>query len=468
MQKADFDPNLMPEGVIQIIKTLENAGYEAYAVGGCVRDCLLGRVPADWDITTSALPQEVKKLFRKTIDTGIKHGTVTVLLKEKGKLTSYEVTTYRIDGEYEDGRHPREVVFSASLEEDLKRRDFTVNAMAWHPERGIVDLFGGREDLEKHIIRCVGDPHERFSEDALRMMRAVRFAAQLKGSIDEDTAAAAKELADNIRKVSAERIRVEAEKLLVSDEPYKFKLFYEYGLTGHFLPEFDACMETEQETPHHCYSVGEHILHSLESIDTGALAEEIGEEGFKAALKFLRISMLLHDIAKPLMKTVDEKGICHFKGHPKKSAEMADVILKRLKYDNDTINVVKKLIEFHDDRTEADRRLLRRFINRAGREAFPLIFYIQEADVKAQSSYKREEKLNRIYRIHSLWKDIEEKAECVTLSQLCVKGADLIEAGISPGPAMGEILNLMLSDVLEDPEHNTKEYLLEKYVKRKA
>ncbi len=467
MQKAEADTKLMPDGVKHIIKTLEDAGFEAYAVGGCVRDCLLNRVPADWDITTSALPEEVKQLFRRTVDTGIKHGTVTVLLKEAGRLESYEVTTYRIDGVYEDGRHPKEVSFSKSLEEDLKRRDFTINAMAWHPERGIVDLFNGREDLKDRIIRCVGDPYERFSEDALRMMRAVRFAAQLKGSIDEGTAAAAKELSANIEKVSAERIRVEVEKLLVSAEPYKFKLFYEYGLTEYFLPEFNACMETTQETPHHCYTVGEHTLHSLENIDCGALKEEIGEDAFPEALKFLRISMLLHDVAKPLMKTMDDKGVCHFKGHPKKSAEMADTILKRLKYDNDTINRVKKLIEFHDDRTEADRRLLRRFINRAGREAFPLVFYVQEADVKAQSMYKREEKLERIYRIHELWKEIEEQAECVTLSQLSVKGADLIAAGISPGPAMGEKLNEMLNDVLEYPEHNTKEYLLEKYVKGK-
>ena len=463
MLKGGIAKDLMPEGVGIIIKTIEDAGYEAYAVGGCVRDCLIGRVPADWDITTSALPQEVKKLFKRTVDTGIKHGTVTVLLKEKGNLNSYEVTTYRIDGEYEDGRHPKEVSFSKTLEEDLKRRDFTINAMAWHPERGLVDLFGGEQDLEKKLIRCVGDPRERFSEDALRMMRAVRFAAQLGGSIHEDTVEAVKELADNIEKVSAERIRVEVEKLLVSDNPAMFKLFYEYGLTKHFLPEFDACMETTQETPHHCYTVGEHILHSMENINTAALKEEAGVD-YARDLKVMRIAMLLHDIAKPLMKTIDDAGICHFKGHPKKSAEMADEILKRLKYDNDTINRVKKLIEFHDDRTEADRRLMRRFVNRAGREAFPLIFYVQEADVLAQSDYKRDEKLSRLYKIHAMWREIEEGGDPVELPQLAVKGADLIAAGVSPGPAMGAILTEMLNDVLDTPEHNTKEYLLETYV----
>ena len=466
MFKGGIDEKLMPKGVGIIIKTIEEAGYEAYAVGGCVRDCLIGRQPADWDITTSALPQEVKKLFRKTVDTGIKHGTVTVLLKENGNLSSYEVTTYRIDGEYEDGRHPKEVSFSKNLEEDLKRRDFTINAMAWHPQRGLVDLFGGAEDLEKKLIRCVGDPYERFSEDALRMMRAVRFAAQLGGSIHEDTVRAIRELSDNTEKVSAERIRVEAEKLLVSDNPAMFRLFYEYGLTAHFLPEFDECMKTAQETPHHCYSVGEHILHSLESINTVALSEESGD-AYERDLKVLRLAMLLHDIAKPLMKTIDEKGICHFKGHPKKSAEMADEILKRLKYDNDTIGRVKKLIEFHDDRTEADRRLMRRFVNRAGRDAFPLIFYVQEADVLAQSTYHREEKLARLYRIHAMWREIEDNGECVEMPQLAVKGADLIAAGVSPGPAMGAVLAEMLKDVLEEPEHNTKEYLLEHYVGKK-
>ncbi|MCR5120434.1 MAG: CCA tRNA nucleotidyltransferase [Lachnospiraceae bacterium] len=463
MYKNGIPENFIPEGVGVIIKTLEDAGFEAYAVGGCVRDSLIGRIPADWDITTSALPGEVKKLFRRTVDTGIKHGTVTVLMKEKGRLSSYEVTTYRVDGEYEDGRHPKEVSFTASLEEDLKRRDFTINAMAWHPERGLVDLFGGTEDLKQNVIRCVGEASERFSEDALRMMRAVRFAAQLGGSIDEATVKAIKEHAEDIEKVSAERIRTEAEKLLVSDHPAMFRLFYEYGLTKHFLPEFDACMTTEQETPHHCYTVGEHILHSLENINTAALKEE-AKEAYDRELKVLRISMLLHDIAKPLMKTVDENGICHFKGHPKKSAEMADEILKRLKYDNDTINRVKKLIEFHDDRTEADRRLMRRFVNRAGREAFPLIFYVQEADVLSQSTYKREEKLSRLYKIHAMWREIEDNEECVDLSQLAVKGADLIAAGVNPGPVMGELLTQMLKDVLEEPEHNTKEYLLKTYV----
>ena len=247
----------LPEAVTSIIRTLESHGYEAYAVGGCVRDSLLGRAPSDWDITTSALPAQVKRLFRRTVDTGLQHGTVTVLMENEG----YEVTTYRVDGVYEDGRHPKEVTFTASLEEDLKRRDFTINAMAYNPGTGIVDLFSGMTDMEHKIIRCVGDPLERFTEDALRIMRAVRFSAQLGFSIQDQTKQALSVLAPNLKLVSAERIRTELVKLLVSPHPDYLRTAYEAGITRIFFPEWDACMETPQNTPHHCYSVGEHILH---------------------------------------------------------------------------------------------------------------------------------------------------------------------------------------------------------------
>ena len=233
----DITPEMVPEEARDILQKLNEAGYEAFVVGGCVRDCLLGKTPADWDITTSARPEQVKAVFSHTVDTGLQHGTVTVMQKTNGKLTGYEVTTYRIDGEYEDARHPKEVIFTAELAEDLKRRDFTINAMAYHPEAGLQDLFHGREDLEAGVIRCVGEAKERFTEDALRMMRAIRFAAQLDAQIEPLTWEAIKALAPNIEKVSAERIRVEMEKLLVSDHPDRFRLFYESGLTKYFLPE---------------------------------------------------------------------------------------------------------------------------------------------------------------------------------------------------------------------------------------
>lgn len=273
----------IPQKAAQILKTLNAAGYEAYVVGGCVRDSILGREPGDWDITTSALPEQVKELFRRTVDTGIQHGTVTVMMDKEG----FEVTTYRVDGEYHDGRHPDAVTFTRSLEEDLKRRDFTINAMAYHPEHGLVDLFGGMEDIGKRIIRCVGNPVERFTEDALRMLRAVRFSAQLGFTVEENTKAALARMSGNLEHVSAERIQTELVKLLVSDHPDYLRTAWETGLTREFLPEFDACMETEQNTPHHCYTVGEHILKSLTEIENDRL---------------LRITMLLHDIAKPVVK----------------------------------------------------------------------------------------------------------------------------------------------------------------------
>ena len=460
----DITPEMLPEDARDILIKLNEAGYEAFIVGGCVRDCLLGKTPADWDITTSARPEEVKRIFAHTVDTGLQHGTVTVMQKRNGQLTGYEVTTYRIDGEYEDARHPKEVTFTAELAEDLKRRDFTINAMAYHPDAGLQDLFCGREDLEAGVIRCVGEAKERFTEDALRMMRAIRFAAQLDAQIEPLTWEAIKELAPSIAKVSAERIRVEMEKLLVSDHPYHFKLFYESGLTKYFLPEWDATMTTTQENPHHRYTVGEHILHSLESLNMERLKTEDLPGGYERSRKILRLTMLFHDIAKPLTKTIDEEGICHFTGHPDKGAEMTEEILKRLKYDNDTVRMVSGLVFTHEGRFEATRRLLRRAINRYGEEQFPLYFYVQEADTLAQSDYMREEKLERIAQLRELYPEIYRQHEAVSLKDLAVKGADLIRAGVKPGPQMGEILHRMLEDVLEEPEHNEKEYLLANYL----
>ena len=293
----------LPDKVHKIIDTLEAAGYEAYAVGGCVRDSVLGRKPDDWDITTSAKPEETKQLFPRTIDTGIRHGTVTVMLDKEG----FEVTTYRIDGDYEDGRHPKEVTFTASLEEDLKRRDFTINAMAYSERHGLVDIYGGLADIEAGVIRCVGNAKERFTEDALRMMRAVRFSAQLGYRIDEGTRKAMTELAPNLQKISAERIQVELIKLVTSPHPDYLRIAYETGITAQILPEFDLCMKTVQNNPHHCYDVGEHILHSMLVVKED---------------KVLRLGMLFHDIGKPQTMTVDEKGITHNKKHPVVGAEM--------------------------------------------------------------------------------------------------------------------------------------------------
>ena len=435
----------LPRAVEEIIGKLNEAGYEAYIVGGCVRDTLLRKDPNDWDITTSATPAQVKAVFPRTVDTGIQHGTVTVMKGKRG----YEVTTYRIDGAYEDARHPKEVTFTPDLREDLKRRDFTINAMAYHPNVGLVDLFGGRKDLEDHVIRCVGDPKERFSEDALRMMRAIRFAAQLDDRIEEGTLAAVKELAPTIAKISAERIQTEMVKLLLSDHPEQFRNFYQCGLTAYFLPEFDRMMRTEQNNPHHCYTVGEHTLHSLSYVEA-----EVS----------LRLAMLLHDIAKPLTKTTDERGVDHFRGHPEYGRKTAGEILKRLKFDNHTIAMVKGLVAYHDRRIEPTEKAVRRAVYQIGEKYFPALFEIRKADVMAQSGYQRKEKLAAIEEGLRIYQKIKKEQQCVSLKNLAVNGGDLVNAGMKPGREIGAVLERMLQDVIENPSHNKKEYLLKQYL----
>ena len=435
----------LPEHVKFIIETLEKNNHEAYAVGGCVRDSILGRKPNDWDITTSADPYEVKKLFSHTIDTGLQHGTVTIMLDKIG----YEVTTYRIDGDYEDSRHPKEVTFTKSLEEDLKRRDFTINAMAYNDRDGLVDLFCGVEDIQRKAIKCVGNATERFTEDALRIMRAVRFSAQFGYDIEEETKKAISALAPNLKNISAERIREELIKLLVSDHPDYIRIAYETGITAQILPELDICMKTEQNTPHHKYTVGEHMIQSLLYVP---------------ADKVLRLTMLMHDIGKPSCKTTDEMGIHHFKGHPEKSADMAVDIMHRLKFDNDTLNRVRRLVKFHDWNISLGmpikKSTVRSGISRMGMDLFPDLFLVSDADLMAQSDYKKEEKQEKQRIIKELYREIIQQGDCLTIKNLAVTGNDLIQNGMKPGKEIGVVLQKMLEEVLENPSHNTREYLL--------
>lgn len=431
----------LPAAVNMIIDVLQAHGYEGFAVGGCVRDSVLNRKPDDWDITTSATPYQVKELFTKTVDTGLQHGTVTVMVHGVG----YEVTTYRIDGEYEDGRHPKEVQFTSNLTEDLKRRDFTINAMAYSKDRGLIDEFGGMQDLQRKIIRCVGDPWQRFGEDALRILRAVRFAAQLGFEIEENTRKAIVELAPTLSKISAERIQTETVKLLMSDRPEMWKTVYELGITKIIMPEFDAIMATPQNTPHHMYNVGEHTLKAMSLIEKD---------------KVLRLTMLLHDIGKASMRTTDANGIDHFKGHGSAGKEIAKKILRRLKFDNDTIAKVTGLIYWHDYRPAPEEKAVRRAIHKVGEDLFPLFLKVQRADNLAQSMYQRTEKLDRLDRVEKLYLEILEKQQCVSLKTLAVTGRDLIANGMKPGPQMGEVLEELLDVVLDHPEMNEKERLL--------
>ena len=438
----------LPRKVVLIIKNLQRHGYDAYAVGGCVRDSILNRKPEDWDITTSAKPEQVKRIFRRTVDTGIEHGTVTVLIGKDG----FEVTTYRVDGLYEDGRHPKEVTFTSRLEEDLKRRDFTINAMAYNDDERLVDAFGGMRDLNYHLIRCVGDPKERFSEDALRILRAVRFSAQLAFPIEPETAEAIKSLAPNLEKISAERIQAELVKLLVSDHPERIQDACELGITKVVLPEWDDMVGVKQNTPHHKYDVAAHTVHALQNVKND---------------KVLRLTMLFHDMGKPAMKTTDEKGNDHFKGHALESEKIARTVLKRLKFDNETIRIVTKLVCYHDYRMEATPANVRRAMNRIGVELFPYYLAVRLADAKSQSTYMRREKIENIVEIRNLYKQILMENQCVTLRQLAVSGRELMELGMKPGRELGAMLSELLEYVLDDPERNTKENLC-KYVKEKV
>lgn len=432
----------LPKDVENIINTLQRAGYEAYAVGGCVRDTILNREPDDWDITTSAKPMEIKRLFPVTIDTGIQHGTVTVLKNHVG----YEVTTYRIDGEYADNRHPKEVIFTANLKEDLLRRDFTINAMAYNHEEGIIDEYGGLDDIRDGIIRCVGNPYDRFSEDALRIMRAVRFSAQLGYRIEEETSKAIIKLSPNLASISAERINTELTKLLLSPNPDYLRDAYRLGITGVVLPELDRCMECEQVNPHHCYSVGEHTLHSLKIVPDD---------------KVLRYTMLFHDFGKPDTQSVGEDGRMHFYGHPAVSERMASDIMHRLKFDNDTMNAVKLLCKNHDLEITEDNKHVRRAMNKLGTDNFGKLLMVKRADCMAQSDYKREEKLASLDNLTSIYNEIVNAGECVCMKDLAVCGRDLIDLGIKPGPAMGAILDELLNKVIDDPALNDREVLLE-------
>ena len=406
----------IPGNVERIIRTLNDHGYEAYAVGGCVRDTLLDRKPGDWDITTSARPQEVKELFRRTIDTGIQHGTVTVMMDRTG----YEVTTYRIDGEYEDGRHPKQVEFTSSLIEDLKRRDFTINAMAYSHETGIVDEFGGVEDLNAKTIRCVGDPMERFTEDALRILRAIRFSAQLDFTIEEQTWNAIRVLAPNIAKVSKERIQVELTKLLLSDHPEKIREVYETGISPYISENFDSLNWKMAEIP-----------------TTLPKEKYVRWAGFLRCANAYDVNGTLMPQPIPSVTEVPE------------SASRAVKILRDLKLDNDTIGRVKTLVSWSGVELPETPEAVRRAMSRMEAEVWDALMELNEYSEK----------------IHALTEEIRTAGDCLDLKHLAVKGQDLIKAGVQPGKALGATLNQMLDDVLSHPDHNEKEYLLEHFIR---
>ncbi|MCI8577618.1 MAG: CCA tRNA nucleotidyltransferase [Lachnospiraceae bacterium] len=400
----------IPQQVAYIIDKLNTRGFEAYAVGGCVRDTLLGREPGDWDITTSAKPEQVKALFRRTVDTGIQHGTVTVLIDRTG----YEVTTYRIDGIYEDGRHPRQVEFTSDLLEDLRRRDFTINAMAYSHDKGIVDAFDGMGDLKRKVIRCVGNPMERFSEDALRILRAIRFSAQLDFSIEKETWEAIGQIAPNIAKVSRERIQVELTKLLLSDHPERMMDVFETGISSYIFGESYQLLRGKPDVP-------ENISRLLKET---ALSERrnLQEAAKLPGKKYIRWAAFLS----------------------RAGADGAVRILKDLKLDNETIRRVKTLVSWAGRELPEEEAFVRRGMSQMEPEVWD--------GVLALNGYSP--------AIREMTRRIRERGDCLDLKHLAVSGQDLIAAGVTPGKEMGEILGRLLEHVLERPEDNRKEVLL--------
>lgn len=431
----------IPEKVSEIIHELNQNGYEAFAVGGCVRDSILGKLPQDWDITTSAKPHEVKRIFRRTIDTGIEHGTVTVMLGKEG----FEVTTYRVDGEYEDNRHPKQVSFTANLTEDLARRDFTINAMAYNPDCGLVDVFGGLEDLRRKVIRCVGTAAERFDEDALRILRAIRFSAQLGFDIEKNTREAMTKKARHLQNISAERIQAEIVKLLISEHPEKLHEAYELGITEVILPEYDAIVGVSQNTPNHIYTVDKHTMIALKAVE---------------ATPVLRLTMLMHDMGKPAVKKTVEDGRDIFYRHPEISARIAKTILKRLKFDNDTLDKVVRLVKWHGLKYNAEAVDVRKALNRVGRDIFDDFIKVQTADVLAKSPAVIERKLELLKEKTALYHQIIEENQCFEIKSLAINGRDLIAAGIEAGPLLGAVLERLTEEVIEDQSLNIKEKLV--------
>lgn len=431
----------IPEKAAMVIKELMDQGFEAYAVGGCVRDSILGRQPEDWDITTSARPEQVKQIFPRTVDTGIEHGTVTVLIDKE----TFEVTTYRVDGEYEDHRHPREVTFTASLEEDLKRRDFTINAMAYNPETGLVDIFHGIEDLEQGVIRCVGAPEARFDEDALRILRAIRFSAQLGFRIDEATQRAMSGKAADLKEVSAERIRVELVKLLISKHPEYIREACRLGITRVILPEYDRIVGVAQHTPNHIYDVEEHTLLALKNIEPDSI---------------LRLTMLFHDFGKPVVKKTDGGRDIFYK-HPEVSAQMCRKILKRLKFDNHTLEKVYRLVKWHGLKYLPNDVSVRRALNRVGSDIFEDFIKVQRADISAKNPAVVPKKMKQLAEKEAIYRKIIRRGDCFNVKMLAVNGKDLIQAGIPQGPILGAVLERLVERVIDEPELNEREKLLE-------
>lgn len=496
-----MDQKQVPQNALAVMKRLEEAGYEAYLVGGCVRDLLLGRVPHDFDITTNALPDEVEALFNgtdgtagvggdgtdpdgrwHTVPVGKEHGTVGVITRnEAGRPEVYEVTTYRIDGTYSDNRHPDQVTFTRDLEADLMRRDFTVNALAMDRFGKVRDLVGGLEDLESRTLRAVGDPYARFDEDALRILRGIRFAAQLSGTdggtggfvIEPATAAAIRERKHLLHNIAAERIRAELDKVLMAPGGVRVLRAYR-EVFAEFIPELAQGFGFDQQNPYHCYDVYEHTLHAVDAVPRTVLLPkpaaaagggdpEAGSDGYDSAndsaYLTVRLAALLHDVGKPACFVVRD-GWGHFYGHEHTSADMARDVLNRLKYDNKTRGDVVVLIKAHGAVFQADERYARRKLNQLGEERLRMLIALERADVSAQAEAVRAERIDAIDRFAGIVGKVLAEDQCFSVRDLAVDGHDLIALGIPAGPAIGNALSVLLENVIDGKIENDRKTLL--------
>lgn len=431
----------IPAHALTVVERLERYGYEAYVVGGCVRDCLLGRSPKDWDVCTNALPEEVLRVFKRfhVIKTGLQHGTVTVMVSHQ----PVEVTTFRIDGVYTDNRHPDSVNFVSRVEEDLARRDFTINAMAYSPTRGLVDAFGGQEDLRSGLIRCVGEPDARFNEDGLRILRALRFAARYNFGIEIETAFSIHRNRHLLENVSVERIFSELKGILAGEGVLGMMQAFP-DVFSIIIPELAPTIGFDQCNPHHIYDVWTHTAHAVQA----APADEI-----------LRLALLLHDIAKPACFTRSDDGKGHFYGHGQQGADLARQILLRLKSDTATLQAVVTLVREHDNMLPTTAPGMRRIIGRLGEHTLQQLLEIKKADMAAQSTHEREQKQRALREARLLLEDVLEEPPAFTVGDLAINGKDLIGMGVKPGPAMGDTLKTLLAEVQDELLPNTPEAL---------
>ncbi len=432
----------IPANVRDVMNRLESAGYEAFVVGGCVRDSLMGRKPKDYDIATSAGPEQIIESMGgsfKIIETGIKHGTVTVVSGGE----NIEVTTYRTDGEYINHRSPESVKFTSNLADDLSRRDFTVNAMAYSDKAGIIDKFGGQKDLFNRRIRCVGSAEKRFEEDALRIMRALRLASELNFRIDIDTASAIHAKKQLLREISVERISSELTGFLTGVSPCDLMIEFD-DVFCTVIPEFAKCVGFDQHSRYHIYDVWEHTAHAL----------DVAKED-----KDIRIALLFHDIEKPSCFKLDEEGQGHFPGHEKKSAETAANILRRMHFDNETIRNVSELIKFHYITPIDDKRVVKRLISVLGLEMFIKLTEVMKSDSRAKQSFCLE-RVNTLDTMKFRAYEIVNDGECYSLNSLEIKGSDLEQLGFV-GKNIGEALNTLLNMVIDEKLPNDRNVLIE-------